>query len=112
MEYSTLQRDGVTMSGGAPSTNTNSHAQFLHAVIGQLIARPLGTLRMINTASPAYLARFGMPQSLDSLLNHGYRMVHYQRNFGLKPDGWVYPDRDSYKTLMLPGAMRVNSVPA
>jgi len=77
-----------------------------------LIARPLGTLRMINAASPAYLARFGVPQTLDDLLNQGHRMVHYQRSFGSKPDGWVYPDGDRYKTLMLPGAMRVNSVPA
>lgn len=77
-----------------------------------LIARPLGHLRMINAASPGYLERFGMPQTLDDLLNQGHRMVHYMRNFGSKPDGWEYPAGNGYKSLMLPGTMSVNSVPA
>lgn len=77
-----------------------------------LIARPLGQLRMINAASPGYLARFGIPQTIDDLLNHGHQMVHYQRSFGSKPDGWEYPVDGGYQLLMLPGAIRVNSVPA
>ena len=77
-----------------------------------LIARPLGQLRMINAASPGYLARFGVPQTIDDLLNHGHQMVHYQRSFGSKPDGWEYPVDGGYQLLMLPGAIRVNSVPA
>jgi DNA-binding transcriptional LysR family regulator len=32
-----------------------------------LIARPLGKLRMVNAASPAYLARYGVPRSLADL---------------------------------------------
>lgn len=75
-----------------------------------LIARPLGQLRMINAASPAYLARFGVPQTIDDLLKQGHRMVHYMRNFGAKPDGWAYPAGDGYQSLMLPGAMRVSNV--
>ncbi|CUU25943.1 putative HTH-type transcriptional regulator YhjC (plasmid) [Duffyella gerundensis] len=77
-----------------------------------LIARPLGHLRMINAASPAYLARFGVPNTKNDLLSQGHRMVYYMRNFGAKPDGWEYPTDDGYKSLMLPGAIRVNSVPA
>lgn len=77
-----------------------------------LIARPLGQLRMINAASPGYLERFGMPQTIEDLLSQGHRMVHYMRKFGAKPDGWVYPTDDGYKSLTLPGTMRVNSVPA
>lgn len=77
-----------------------------------LIARPLGHLRMINAASPDYLDCFGVPQTIDDLLNQGHRMVHYMQNFGSKPDGWEYPTDDGYKYLMLPGTMRVNSVPA
>jgi len=77
-----------------------------------LIARPLGHLRMINAASPAYLARFGVPNTTNDLLSQGHRMVYYMRNFGAKPDGWEYPTDDGYKSLMLPGAIRVNSVPA
>jgi DNA-binding transcriptional LysR family regulator len=32
-----------------------------------LIARPLGLLRTVNAASPAYLARYGVPRSLEDL---------------------------------------------
>jgi DNA-binding transcriptional LysR family regulator len=59
-----------------------------------LIARPLGHLRMINAASPRYLERFGVPQTIDDLINQRHRMVHYTRNFGSKPDGWAYPTED------------------
>jgi DNA-binding transcriptional LysR family regulator len=76
-----------------------------------LIARPLGHLRMINAASPRYLERFGVPQTIDDLINQRHRMVHYTRNFGSKPDGWAYPTEDGYKSLMLPGTVRVSSVP-
>ncbi|MDF2915155.1 MAG: LysR family transcriptional regulator [Pantoea agglomerans] len=69
-----------------------------------LIARPLGKLRMINAASPSYLARFGIPQTIDDLLSQGHQMVHYQRSFGSKPDGWEYPVDGGYQLLMLPGA--------
>ncbi|MFS2223849.1 LysR family transcriptional regulator [Pantoea sp. B65] len=77
-----------------------------------LIARPLGKLRMINAASPGYLERFGVPQTIDDLVNQGHRMVHYTQNFGSKADGWQYPTDDGYKSLMLPGTMSFNSVPA
>lgn len=77
-----------------------------------LVARPMGQLRMINAASPRYLDRFGVPKTVDDLLKQNHRMVHYIRNFGSKPDGWAYPTADGYQALMLPGAIRVNSVPA
>lgn len=77
-----------------------------------LIARPLGHLRMINAASPDYLDRFGVPETLDDLVSQGHRMVHYMRNFGSKSEGWEYPTGNGYKTLLLPGSVRVNSVPA
>ncbi|AXF25332.1 LysR family transcriptional regulator [Burkholderia pyrrocinia] len=75
-----------------------------------LIARPLGRLRMINAASPGYLARVGIPHTLDDLRNQGHQMVHYTRTFGSKPAGWEYPDGDGYGSLALPGAMQVNNV--
>ncbi|WP_313653228.1 LysR substrate-binding domain-containing protein [Pantoea sp.] len=77
-----------------------------------LIARPLGHLRIINAASPAYLQRFGVPASLDELVTQGHRMVHYTRNFGSRHEGWQYPAADGFHSLMLPGAIVVNSVPA
>lgn len=50
-----------------------------------LIARPLGQLRVVTCASPAYLQRHGMPQSPEDL--HAHRMIHYASTFGGRPDG-------------------------
>ena len=74
-----------------------------------LIARPLGLLRMVNAASPAYLARYGVPRSLDDLRRQEHRTVHFSTMLGARPMGWEYPDGDSYATLQLPGALHVNS---
>jgi DNA-binding transcriptional LysR family regulator len=76
-----------------------------------LIARSLGQLRMVNAASPAYLARYGVPQSLDDLQHQGHRTIHYSRTLGAKPYGWEYPNGEGgYDTLPMPGALHVNSV--
>lgn len=75
-----------------------------------LVARSLGKLRMVNAASPSYLARYGTPCTLDDLRRQGHRMIHYMTALGAKPAGWEYPDGDGYSTLALPGAMQVNSV--
>ncbi len=74
-----------------------------------LIARPLGLLRMVNVASPAYLARHGVPRSPEDLQRQGHRTVHFSTVLGARPIGWEYPDGDSYATLQLPGALHVNS---
>lgn len=50
-----------------------------------LVARPLGRMRMVNAASPEYLARHGQPRSLDDLQRGDHRMVHYSRTLGAKP---------------------------
>lgn len=75
-----------------------------------LIARPVGRLRMVNAASPVYLAQHGTPLSLDDLRQQGHRTIHYSRTLGARPYGWEYPDGDAYATLSLPGALQVNSV--
>ena len=74
-----------------------------------LIARPLGLLRMANAASPAYLARYGVPRSLEDLQRQEHRTIHFSTMLGARPYGWEYPDGDSYATLQLPGALHVNS---
>src|ERR1700719_3468236 len=74
-----------------------------------LIARPLGKLRMVNAASPAYLARYGVPRSLEDLQRQEHRTIHFSTMLGGRPYGWEYPDGDSYATLQLPGALHVNS---
>jgi DNA-binding transcriptional LysR family regulator len=75
-----------------------------------LIARPLGKLRIANAASPAYLARYGVPRSLADLQRQGHRTIHFETTLGARPLGWEYPDGESYATVKLPGALHVNSV--
>jgi DNA-binding transcriptional LysR family regulator len=75
-----------------------------------LVARPVGKLRMVNAASPAYLARYGVPRSLEDLQRQKHRAVHFAPTLTAKPYGWEYPRGDSYARLQLPGALRVNSV--
>ncbi|NKJ36813.1 LysR family transcriptional regulator [Rhizobium sp. SG570] len=74
-----------------------------------LIARPLGLLRMANAASPAYLARYGVPRSLEDLQRQQHRTIHFSTTLGVKPHGWEYPDGDGYTTFQLPGSLHVNS---
>jgi DNA-binding transcriptional LysR family regulator len=76
----------------------------------RLIARSLGKLRMMNAASPSYLAKYGTPQTLDDLLIQGHQMVHYAPTLGARLSGWEYPEGDGYASLALPGAMQVNNV--
>lgn len=75
-----------------------------------LIARPLGRLRVINCASAGYVLSHGMPRTLADLASH--RMVHYVSTLGAKSDGFEYPDGDGYANLPMPGALTVNNVEA
>jgi DNA-binding transcriptional LysR family regulator len=77
-----------------------------------LVARRLGQLRMVNVASPAYLARHGIPRSIDDLRHQGHRTINYSRTLGAKPYGWEYPDGvgGTYATLPLSSVLQVNSV--
>ena len=50
-----------------------------------LIARPLGKLRMVNAASPAYLARYGVPRSLEDLKHQKHRTIHFATTLGARP---------------------------
>ena len=77
-----------------------------------LVARPVGSLPMVNAASPAYLERHGVPRTLHDLLAQEHRMVHYTPTLGTRPFAWEYPDGDGFATLRLPGAVSVNNVPA
>jgi DNA-binding transcriptional LysR family regulator len=76
-----------------------------------LIARPLGIFSLINLASPAYLAAFGTPESLDDLAKH--RLVHYVSTFGAKSTGFEYVDaEDTDRRIAMKGAMTVNNAEA
>jgi DNA-binding transcriptional LysR family regulator len=71
-----------------------------------LIAKPLGQLRQINCASPAYLARHGTPQTLADLAQH--QLIHYQAIMGAKPTGWEYFDGLNTQSIAMAGVLSVN----
>ncbi|NVO04882.1 MAG: LysR family transcriptional regulator [Rhodoferax sp.] len=75
-----------------------------------LIAKPLCELRMVNVASPAYLARHGLPQSLANLATH--RLVHYASVLGSKADGFEYLQAGDYQSLAMQGQVTVNNAEA
>lgn len=76
-----------------------------------LIARPLGYLRQVNCASPAYLARYGVPQTIEELAQH--KLIHYASNFGGKPLGFEYQirvqNKVQHKVQEMAGSITVNN---
>ena len=75
-----------------------------------LIARPLGYYRMINCASPGYVAQFGRPTHPDELAGH--RLIHYVMTLGTHDSGFEYQDPDdagTVKTVAMNGALTVNN---
>ncbi|MDZ7892793.1 MAG: LysR family transcriptional regulator [Rhodoferax sp.] len=79
-----------------------------------LIARPLGQLRMVNCASPAYLRAHGTPHTLSDLADPaaGHCLVHFVNTLGSRPAGFEYLDGDRDCALPLPGAITVNNADA
>lgn len=72
-----------------------------------LIVRPLGKLTIINCASPAYLARFGYPESLEDLSSHA--LVHYAVNLGVRPQGFEVARDNGTQWMKTGGVLTVNS---
>ncbi|MFT0532801.1 LysR substrate-binding domain-containing protein [Castellaniella hirudinis] len=74
-----------------------------------LTARHLGTLSMVNCASPRYLARFGVPASPADLGQH--QVVRYQPMApGEAAALWEWMDGPNHHTLNLGGPVAVNNV--
>jgi len=72
-----------------------------------LVARPLGALKQINCASPAYLKQHGKPKTPADLATH--RLVHYVPTLGAKSAGWEYVDQGRTRTVAMGGVLTVNS---
>jgi DNA-binding transcriptional LysR family regulator len=82
-------------------------------VDASLIARPLGHMRMVNCASPAYLQAHGTPLNLADLAGH--QLVHYSSTLGAKPEGFEYQlvgSKGQNSSLPMPGAVTVNNADA
>jgi len=75
-----------------------------------LIARPVGDLRMVNCASPAYLRRLGEPQSLEDLAAH--TLVHFAGTLGTRPTGFEVAEGDAVRSITMAGAVTVNNAEA
>jgi DNA-binding transcriptional LysR family regulator len=75
-----------------------------------LIEVPLGEIRIINVASPAYLKKFGVPKSLSDLKNH--RLVKYVPVIGMNPKGFQYFDGAKLHEVKMPGAVTVSAIDA
>ena len=72
-----------------------------------LVARPLGVMHIVNCASPAYLAAYGVPRSLGDLSGHA--LVHYVGTLGQRSPGFEYHDGQDYRSVPMRGAITVNS---
>ena len=50
-----------------------------------LIARQIGKFRIVNAASPKYLQRHGVPQSIEDLKRQGHRTIHFAPTSNARP---------------------------
>ena len=72
-----------------------------------LIARPFGTLRLINVASPDYLARYGTPGTPADLAGHF--AVNYASPSGGRVEDWEWIEGGAARTVSVAGRVSVNS---
>lgn len=76
-----------------------------------LVARPLGLYPVVSVASPAYLARHGMPQDPSDLAGH--RLVHYATAPGMRSVfEWTDPTTGQPGHTPMAGALTVNNAEA
>jgi DNA-binding transcriptional LysR family regulator len=75
-----------------------------------LVARPLGLMKMRNVASPAYLRTHGTPSTLADLAQH--RIVHYAAKLGTQGAGWEYQDGGVVRVHPMRSAIVVNGTDA
>jgi DNA-binding transcriptional LysR family regulator len=72
-----------------------------------LVARPLGHFGMLNCASPDYLARHGVPRTIDELRTHF--LVDYAPALGGRTALFEYADGAVTRTCEVPAALAVNN---
>jgi DNA-binding transcriptional LysR family regulator len=75
--------------------------------ISGLVSRTIARLRMINVASPSYIAANGAPEALDDLSAH--RCVGYVSPRERRDQGWEWMEAGRPKTLRMPVAVKVNN---
>lgn len=75
-----------------------------------LIARSLGDLPLINVASPAYLRRYGMPETPDDL--HDHLAINYASPSSGRIEAWEWIEEGERKTRAMRSRVAVNSAEA
>ena len=75
-----------------------------------LIARPVGDLPLINAASPAYLARHGLPCAPRDLAAH--LAVNYASPASGRIEDWEWIEDGALHTMPVRGRVTVNSAEA
>ena len=83
--------------------------------VGQLqdsamVARQIGTMRFVTCASPAYLARYGVPQGLDDLQGHR-SVVHFSGRTG-RPFDWEFLVDGAIRKVAISGPVAVSDADA
>lgn len=68
----------------------------------------LGEVKIVNVASPAYLAKFGKPKNLDDLEHH--RLIQFASTFGARPDTFEYFDGEKTRHVSMKSAITVGSI--
>jgi DNA-binding transcriptional LysR family regulator len=76
----------------------------------RLAARRLGSLPMLNCASPAYLRRYGTPRTLADLDAH--YVVHYSLDFGSDAPGFEHRAGERYVERPMRSLITVNNTDA
>ncbi len=79
-------------------------------VDSSLVARPLGLVRLVNCASPAYLRAYGTPRSLADL--PGHRLVHFVNTLGARSAGFEAVVDGALVLTPMQGALTVNNAEA
>lgn len=74
-----------------------------------LIARRMGQMTLLNVASPAYLARHGVPRTPADLVQDGHLAVRYMSPANGRVEAWEWEADGQLHTLDLPGPVTVNS---
>jgi LysR family transcriptional regulator, regulator for bpeEF and oprC len=75
-----------------------------------LIARPIGTLPLINVASPGYLKRHGTPRTPDDLASHW--AVNYASPSTGRVEDWEWVENGALRAMSMRGRVTANSAEA
>ncbi len=75
---------------------------------GNPVVRRLGSLAMVNCASPAYLAEHGLPLRPEDLATH--RAIEYPASGGTRSASWDWHEAGQARSTAVPAAVSANNV--